>query len=330
VPVNDAFELMRAELEKTLKIDVKWGDDDDLTVSKLPMNLGQFDEILGGGFAFNRVTILMGLESAGKTLIGLHALKRAIEEGIPAVYIDVERSWDADWARKIGLNPSEVMVAQPPTGEKAFDVLNAIVATPGPGVVLFDSLAMVTADAEIEASAEQATIGIQARLINRSLRKAVTVNQGWAIIAINQIRESIGVTFGNPETMPGGKGQRYYAWQIIRVSRGAYIDDDTSGPRRTGRVGYMLRITLEKSKQSQPFQEAEIPFYFTNGQFDMLSPLVDMALKLGIISVRAGGNYTYGEVNIRGKKALFDYFKEVEERVVLLQAQVDAFSVSDL
>jgi len=329
VPANEAFERLRSELEKELKFDIKWGDDDDLEVAKLPLNLGEFDDVLGGGLAFGRMTLIIGQESAGKTLIGLHALKRAIEEGYPAFYIDVERSWDADWARKLGLNPGEVIVAQPPTGEKAFDVLNAVVATPGPGVVLFDSLAMVTADAELESSAEQGSIGIQARLINRSLRKTQTLNNDWAVLAINQLRESVGVSYGNPETIPGGKGQRYYAWQTIRVSRGAYLEDDSRGPRRTNRAGYMLRITLEKSKQSQPFQEAEIPFYFTVGEFDMLSPRIDLAIKLGIINVRPGGNYTYDEVNIRGKKALFDYFKDDEERIAALQERLELFKTTD-
>lgn len=298
------LKALQARINDELGEDLVFGDDPTALVTWLELGIPVIDDTLGGGVAYGRITEVIGTESSGKTLFALFAIKAAQADGKPVVFIDVERSWEPTWADAIGIDVSNVLVAQPRTGEKAFDVAHAIVRdNKNPGLLIIDSLAAMTAKAEVEDNdngMEQQFVGLHARMINRGLRTLNTENHGWAVIIINQIRENIGVRYGNPETLPGGKGQRFVAWQIIRCRRAGWIEEGTSKER----VGYQWRMVLEKNKQGAPFRECTVPFYFT-GAIDETASLLDVAIATEIVE-RRGAYYSFGDLKVQGKKGLRD------------------------
>lgn len=326
---NDALSALKKMLETSLDGALNWGDDPEYVPEKVPLGIQQLDRALGGGFSMKRMTLLVGEESAGKTLLAMMAIKAAQARGLPCVFIDVERSWTAEWARTVGIDPSQVIVSTPKDGEHAFDVARAVAKTEPAGVLVLDSIAAMPPAAELEASSEQQFMGTQARMVNKGIRTLNAENTGgWMILVINQIREKIGVVYGNPETLPGGKGQRYYAWQIVRVRKGAAIEEGTGKDKRL--VGRMLRIKLDKNKQAPPGAEAEVPFYFT-GEFDVISGMIDLALELGVIEAGGGAYFTFAGVRHHGRRALRDWFGEDETRLEALTEAVAAVDhVEDL
>lgn len=312
--VKDALDALRQQLAKVTETELVWGDDGGIQPQVLPSGLRQIDEAMNGGVAFRRMSLFVGEQSAGKTLLAMAFMKAAQAAGKPVVFIDVERTWTADWAQHVGLDPSRVLVSLPPNGEKAFDVLRGVVKTLPAGLVVLDSIAAMPPAAELEAETEQQFIGTQARMVNKALRTLNADNVGgWAIVLINQIREKVGVVYGNPETLPGGKGQNYYAWQIVRVRRGAPIEEGTGKDKRL--VGRVMRIRLDKNKQGAPGATAEIPFYFT-GQFDELSGLIDHGIELDVIESK-GGYYTFNGVKTHGMRALRERFEDADELAAL-------------
>lgn len=306
---------MRAELSKELGVELLFGDHEKLKLRKMPLGITSLDRALSGGFAFDRITLLVGEFSAGKTLLAMMAIKAAQALGLPCVFVDIEKTWTEEWAEQLGIRASDVLVARPRTGERAFDVALGFVKRRAP-VIVMDSLAAMRAEAELSSEEdemfEKQFIGTSAKLIGRGLSSLMAENQGSMIICINQLREKPGITYGNPETMPGGKAPGFYAWQLVRVRRGAFIEE---GDRK---VGYRLKIVVQKNKQGAPFQEAEVPFYYT-GEFDEISALVEVGLELGAI-VQDKGHYTVsfadpdtGEVmeeRVYGRKRLLDLVRE--------------------
>ena len=304
-----------------------FGDDPSALVTWLELGIPQLDDTLGGGLAYDRLTEVIGLESAGKTLLALFAIKAAQADGKPVVFIDVERAWEPTWADSIGIDLSKVLVSQPRTGEAAFDIAHAVVQDEdNPGLLVIDSLAAMTAKAEIEdndGGMGQQFVGLHARLINRGLRELNSLNHGWAVIIINQIRENVGVRYGNPETLPGGKAQRFVAWQIIRTRRAGWIEEGIGKDKK--RVGYLWRIVIEKNKQGEPWRECTLPFYFT-GAIDETASLLDVAIETGIIA-RKGSWYDFGDLHVQGLKGLRDavnadeaVFEQIKEALAAKEA----------
>ena len=311
----DALASLKADLESKLGSSLSWGSADEFFPEKVPLGLKSFDDVLGGGFSMARMTLLAGEESAGKTLIAMRAMRMMQERDLPCVFIDVERSWTSEWATMNGIDPSKVIVSSPENGEKAFDVLHAVVQTSPAGIIVLDSIAAMPPAAEMDAISEQQFMGTQARMVNKGLRTLNAKNSGgWMIIIVNQIREKLGVVYGNPETLPGGKGQRYYAWQIVRVRKGAAIEEGTGKDKKM--IGRIVRIKMDKNKQSPPGAEAEVSFYFT-GDFDTVSGLLDTAIELGVIK-QTGNFYYFNEAKWQGRKSLRDAFlvEALQEQLV--------------
>jgi len=319
---------LRAEIAKEVGVEIVYGSDESLILHKLPLDIPAIDIAMDGGFAFKRMSMIYGENAAGKTLLALLALRAAQAQGLPTVYIDVERSWEPEWARTVGVDPDRVMVSTPLSGEKAWDVIHAFVSQKIGGVMVVDSLAAMSPGVELDddVSMEQQFIGVQARMINRGIKTMVAKNTGWVVIVINQLRESVGVRFGSPETLPGGKGQHYYAWQKIRVRRGPWIEEGTGDNKK--RVGYQLRIIVEKSKQGAPWKEAVVPFYYT-GDIDSLGGLVELALDLGLIE-KDGANYTFQEQRWYGRRKLLDAFRGDDELQKLLEQAVETVDKIEL
>ena len=192
-----------------------------------------------------------------------------------------------------------------------------------------DSLAALSADAELAVDEgetfERQFVGVQARLIGRGLRLIEAENRGTMVLCINQLRMAVG-GYGNPETMPGGKAPGFYAWQLVRVRRGAFIEEGTGDSKR--RVGYQLRIRVEKNKQGAPFKEASIPFYYT-GELDELAGLMELAIERGV--VRAEPPYYYvGERRIYGRPRLLQAIKDEPELRATIERAVDDIPEVDI
>jgi recombination protein RecA len=286
-PIDGAVDLdrLRKTISKELGQEVFFGSNEKLALRKLPLGISVFDSALDGGFAFDRMVLIIGEFSAGKTTLAWLAIKAGLANGLTAAYVDIERGWNPEWARALGIDPSKILVVQPKTGEQAGDAIIALLRAKI-DIIVVDSLAAVVPSVELEADQsemfEKQFIGGTPRLINRIVRTITAENQGSLVICINQLREGIGVTFGNPESLPGGKGQKFHAWQIVRVRRGAWLEEGTGSEKR--RVGYRMRIRVEKNKQGAPFKEAEVPFYFT-GEVDELAGLVEFAIEAGAVHV---------------------------------------------
>jgi recombination protein RecA len=311
----EELRTMREEISKELGVDLLFGNDERLRLKKMPLGLSSLDRALNGGFAFDRITLLVGEFSAGKTLLAMMAIKAAQKLGLPCAFVDVEKTWTEEWAEQLGIKAADVLVARPRTGEKAFDVALGFVKRRIP-VLVMDSLAAMRADAELSSEEdemfEKQFIGTSAKLIGRGLSSMMAENRGTMIICINQLREKPGVVYGNPETMPGGRAPGFYAWQLVRIRRGAFIEENGR------KVGYRLKIVVQKNKQGTPFTEAEVPFYYT-GEFDEISALIEVGLELGAI-VQDGGHYTVsytdegtGEIleeRVYGRRRLLELIRE--------------------
>lgn len=318
VLTSEELREMQAELNK--EHGFLFGSDEKLRLNVLPLEIPSLDHALDGGFAFGRITMLIGEWGSGKTLLALLAIKAAQERGISCAYIDAERTWNPEWATALGVDVDDILVDQPVDGQKAFDAAVDLCQR-RVGVLVIDSLAELTPKDELEAdSVGDALMGVQARMINRGLRVLKANNEQTLIILINQLRQKIGVMFGNPETLPGGLGQRYAAWQIVRVMRGDWITDTEDKRKRTG---YDLKIRVEKSKQGAPFKEASIPFLFT-GELDFVGSLVAVCLDMGIITKNGSKFSVPGmEGTIFGMPRLIRTVKEDALLLDKLQAAID-------
>ncbi len=309
---------------------IYWGSDDRLEVVKIPLGIEPLDKAIGGGFALGRFTELIGEFSSGKSLLSFFVLKSAQELGHACAYIDAERTFDPAWASVLGVDTSKLLVLRPKAGEEAFDILSKLCKEHF-GVVVLDSLASLAPSRRLEASESDSLPALQARMINQGLMDINAVNEVTAIVLINQLRESIGVTFGNPETLPGGKGQRFYASLMLRVRRGEWITEDYDG-RKAGdkkrRVGFNLKVIVEKNKQGggQQFDKAEVPFLFS-GIIDVVAGLVPMALDMGIIK-QNGANYEVFGQSAYGRRKLIEMVaasEELQEKIREALAEVPTF-----
>ncbi len=304
---REILDKLRGHIEDVTGAVLLWGDDDELVLRKLALGIPQIDLMLDGGLAHGRMSELIGAYSTGKTILAYQALKAAIAAGLPAVYVDAERSWDAEWATTVGLDPAKVIVSQPRTGEKTWDVVHELVKTEPGGVLVLDSLAALVPTSVIDEPMEQQSMGKYAQMNNRGISETNTFNDHWVFLLINQLRESVGVSFGSPEVLPGGKAQLYFGWQRIRCWRaGKFITEKIDGVER--RIGYNMRLVLEKNKQGVPWKETTIPFMFT-GDFDELSGLVELAIELDVIEAQPP-NYHFEGEKYWGRKRLLATFRD--------------------
>ena len=306
ISINELKSLQKI-LEKETGNELFWGDNSKFELKLLPLDIPTLDNALDGGLAFDRVTMIYGEASAGKTLIALLAIKSAQKRNVSVAYVDVERVWVPEWAEKIGVKAEDVLVSRPRTGEDVWKIVMALTKAKV-GVIVVDSIAAIASstslDKDIDEMFEKRRVMDNAMLNQEGLKNAVATNDGSMIILINQLRLTP-TMYGNPESIPGGKNLSFAAWQKIRVKRGEWIEEGTGSAK--AKVGYMLRVVAEKNKQGAPFQEGEVPFFFT-GSIDYLFSMVQDALDRGII-VQTGSMYSYNELKIRGKEALLNEFR---------------------
>ncbi len=250
-----------------------------------------------GGVPRGRVVEIYGPEAGGKTTLSLHIVAEAQRVGGVAAFIDAEHALDPGYAKALGVNTDDLLVSQPDTGEQALDIAELLVRSGAVDVVVIDSVAALVPRAEIEGEMGDSFVGLQARLMSQALRKLTGVlsKSKTTMIFINQIREKIGVLYGNPETTPGGRALKFYASVRLEVRR---IGDVKAG---ADKVGNRVRVKVTKNKVAPPFKEAEIEIMFGRG-IDRLGDLINIASDLDIIQ-KSGSFFKYGGANIgQGKE----------------------------
>ncbi len=241
-----------------------------------------------GGIPRGRVTEIFGPESSGKTTLALHILAEAQKAGGQAAFIDAEHALDPGYARKLGVKLEDMLISQPDTGEQALEITESLIRSNAIDVIIIDSVAALVPKAELEGEMGESIMGLQARLMSQALRKLtgyISKSQTSAIF-INQLREKIGVFFGNPETTPGGRALKFYASVRLDVRR---IESIKSGQEI---VGNRVRVKVVKNKVAPPFKEAELDMYYGRG-ISRESSLINAALQYKIIE-KKGAYFQYG------------------------------------
>ena len=291
-----ALNLAIAQIEKTCgkgSIMRMGSDRARVKVDFIPTGAINLDAAIGvGGIPRGRVTEIFGPESSGKTTLALHVAGNAQRAGGVAAYIDAEHALDMDYARKLGVDVDNLLISQPDTGEQGLEICDILVRSSAVDVVVIDSVAALVPKAEIEGDMGDAHVGLQARLMSQALRKlAGAISRSrTAVIFINQLREKIGVMFGNPETTTGGRALKFYASVRLDVRRIGPVKE------KDAVVGSQVRVKVVKNKVAPPFRQAEFDIMYDEG-ICHTALITDIAAEAGIIQ-KSGAWYTYGDQRI--------------------------------
>ena len=307
---NRALEAARLQIEKQygkgslMKLGV---GTDTSGIQTIPSGSILLDEALGlGGYPKGRVIEIYGPESSGKTTLALHAIAEAQKQNGIAAFVDAEHALDPTYARQLGVNIDDLWVSQPDTGEQALEITESLVRSGAVDIVVVDSVAALTPQAEIEGEMGDSHMGLQARLMSQALRKLTgTISKsGTALFFINQIRMKIGVMFGNPETTTGGKALKFYSSVRLEVRR---IETITKGSDEA--IGNKVRVKIVKNKVAPPFKKAEMEILFGKGISSSAS-LLDAAVKYDLIQ-KSGSWYSYGNDRIgQGRENVKQFLEE--------------------
>lgn len=288
---------------------MRMGEKADTQVSTIPSGSLALDEALGvGGYPRGRIVEIYGPESSGKTTVALHAVAEVQKMGGTAAYIDAENALDPAYATALGVNIDDLLLSQPDTGEEGLEIADALVSSGAIDIVVVDSVAALVPRAEIEGEMGDSHVGLQARLMSQALRKlSGTINKTKTIaLFINQIREKVGVMFGNPETTPGGRALKFYSTVRLEVRRAEQIKDGSDV------IGNRARIKVVKNKVAPPFKQAEVDIMYGEG-VSKTGELLDMAVEKDIIK-KSGSWFSYGEERIgQGRENAKRYLQEHPE-----------------
>ncbi len=285
------------------------------------------DMALGvGGLPRGRITEIYGTESSGKTTLALHVVAEAQRRGGLALFVDAEHALDVEYARALGVDVDRLYISQPTTGEEALEIMDAIIRSGAVDVVILDSVAALVPKAEIEGEMGDSFVGIQARMMSQALRKlGGNINKSNTVaIFINQLREKIGVMYGNPETTPGGRALKFWASVRLEVRRGDAIKVGTE------QTGTRTKVKVVKNKVAPPFKSAEFDVIYGKG-ISRAGDLLDIAAARGIIS-RAGTYFNYGETRLgQGRDNARNFLEEHPELFTELDTKVrDLFKADKL
>ncbi|HHV78208.1 MAG TPA: recombinase RecA [Firmicutes bacterium] len=289
-----------------------------MNVEVIPSGALTLDIALGiGGIPRGRVVEIYGPEASGKTTVALHIIAEAQKAGGVAAFIDAEHALDPVYAKNLGVDIDNLLISQPDTGEQALEIAEALVRSGAVDVVVVDSVAALVPRAEIEGEMGDAHVGLQARLMSQALRKltgAISKSRTTAIF-INQIREKVGVMFGNPEVTPGGRALKFYASIRMEVRK---IDALKQG---TETIGSRTRVKIVKNKLAPPFKQADFDIIYGEG-ISKEGCLVDVGTDLGILS-KTGTWYSFGEQRLaQGRENVRDYLKQHPEVAAQIEKKI--------
>jgi recombination protein RecA len=318
-----ALALAVAQIEKSCGKGsiMRLGTDSKVRVESIPTGAINLDAAIGvGGIPRGRVTEIYGPESSGKTTLCLHVVANAQKLGGVAAFIDAEHALDTEYAKKLGVDVENMLISQPDTGEQALEICEILVRSGAVDVIVIDSVAALVPKAEIEGDMGDSHVGLQARLMSQALRKltGAIARSKTSVIFINQLREKIGVMFGNPETTTGGKALKFYASVRLDIRRIGPVKDKEEV------IGSHVRVKVVKNKVAPPFKQAEFDIMYAEG-ISHTSLLVDIGSEAGIID-KAGAWYSYGTQRIgQGRENAKMFLKdnpvlmaEIEEKVKVL------------
>jgi len=272
-----------------------------------------------GGIPRGRVTEIFGSEASGKTTLAQHIIAETQKTGGTAAYIDAEHAFDPTYAASCGVNLRDLLISQPDTGEQALEITETLVRSSAVDVVIIDSVAALAPRAEIEGEMGDAHVGLQARLMSQALRKlsAAISKSKTAVIFINQLREKVGIVFGNPEVTPGGRALKFYSSVRIDLRRGESIKQGTE------MIGARVRARVVKNKVAPPFRSAEFDIMFNHG-ISKEGNLVDLGVTTGVIK-KAGAFFTYGDTKLgQGRENAKDYLRQHPELASQLESTIRA------
>ena len=278
-------------------------------IEVIPTGCLSLDIALGiGGLPRGRIIEIYGPESSGKTTVALHAIAEAQKMGGVAAFIDAEHALDPVYAKKLGVNLEDLYVSQPDTGEQALDIADALVRSSAVDIIVIDSVAALTPKAEIEGDMGDSHVGLQARLMSQALRKltAIVNKSKTCVIFINQLREKVGVMFGNPETTPGGKALKFYASMRLDIRRMDTLKDSD------GAVGNRTKAKIVKNKLAPPFKQAEFDIVFGEG-ISQEGCIIDLGVQFDVLG-KSGAWYSYGGDKVaNGREKMRQFLKDNPE-----------------
>lgn len=297
---------------------MKLGDANSVDVEVIPTGSLTLDMALGvGGLPRGRVIEIYGPESSGKTTVALHVVAEAQKMGGEAAFIDAEHALDPVYAKKLGVDIDNLIVAQPDTGEQALDIAEALVRSGALDVIVVDSVAALVPKAEIDGEMGDSHVGLLARLMSQALRKltAVISKSGTVVIFINQLREKVGVMYGNPETTPGGRALKFFSSVRLDVRRGEVIKNGTE------LIGNKTKVKVVKNKVAPPFKTAEFDILYGEG-ISKEGNILDFAVENNIIK-KSGAWFSYnGEKIGQGRDNVRKYMVENKEFTAEIDRQV--------
>ena len=299
---------------------MRFGDKAELNVDYIPTGSLSLDVALGiGGLPKGRIVEIYGPESSGKTTLALHVVAEAQKRGGEVAFVDAEHALDPTYARALGVRIEDMLISQPDTGEQALEITEALVRSGAIDVVVVDSVAALTPRAEIEGDMGDSHVGLLARLMSQALRKLAgsIAKTNCIVIFINQLREKVGVVYGNPEVTTGGRALKFYSSVRIDVRRTESLKNGSEI------IGNRTRARVVKNKVAPPFKEAEFDIMYGEG-ISKVGELVDLGVKLDLLQ-KSGSWFSMGETRLgQGRDAVKQYLKENPEVAERIEADIRA------
>ena len=319
----EKLKVLKAVMEKIEKdfgrgSIMRMSNDQITDIPVIPSGSITLDVALGvGGYPKGRVIEIYGPESSGKTTLAIHAIAEAQKQGGIAAFIDAEHAFDSYYAQRLGVDVENLLISQPDNGEQALEIADSLIRSSAIDIIVIDSVAALTPKAEIEGEMGDSKMGLQARLMSQALRKlTASISKTKTVcIFINQLRDKIGVVYGNPETTTGGNALKFYASVRIDIRRTSVIKDGEE------QLGARARVKVVKNKVAPPFKKAEFDIMFGEG-ISKLGEIIDLAVDYGIIK-KAGSWFSYGDTKIgQGRDAVKDFLVANEEVCAEVEAKV--------
>ena len=331
-PADERLKALKLAIDKIEKdfgkgAIMKLGDKPAVSVETIPTGALALDVALGvGGIPRGRIIEVYGPESSGKTTLAQHIVAECQKKGGIAAFVDAEHALDPEYARNLGVNIDELLISQPDTGEQALDITEELVRSGAVDIIVVDSVAALVPRSEIEGDMGDSHVGLHARLMSQALRKLTgAINKSNCIIIfINQLREKVGVIYGNPEVTTGGRALKFYSSMRIDVRK----TEQLKAPGNEF-IGSRTRAKIVKNKVAPPFKQAEFDIMYGTG-IDKIGEIADLAVTLGIVS-KGGAWFTYGEERFQGKEKFKEYIKanpdvqlELENKIKSMLADNDS------